>query len=213
MNRGWGDQKECLFYFPGWTLVKWCLYWRSKRRVLENGDVLELIREEENQGEGGYAKVGGVKTSTMSLESRGCDRGDRWDWELLMGVLVTHRGGLDIGGKNTRQQGRVPRFCWPPVTSLESGEESWYWWFPVNREAETKQLNKHRTGSAGKQIYQIVFWNLVNPLLMVFLWRQMTFTDENLEMPLSFMETWTFNLSTWSIVLVIYSSLTCSSKM
>lgn len=40
----------------------------------------------------------------------------------------------------------------------------------------------------------------------------MTLMGENLEMPLSFMETWTFNLSTWNIVLVIYSCITSNSE-
>lgn len=44
---------------------------------MKSGAVRELVREKEEQGDGSYAKVGGIKISTRGLESRRWDRGDR----------------------------------------------------------------------------------------------------------------------------------------
>lgn len=76
---------------------------------------------------------------------------------------------------------------------------------------EQSKLNRFNW-ETGTQSWKTGLFSEKYPLLVIFLRGQMTLTEENLEMPLRFMETWAFEVSTWNVVLVIHCCITSHSK-
>lgn len=86
-----------------------------------------------------------------------------------MGCWSPTEGRWIFGGRAHANQEESQAFYGHLSLAWNAENSHSVWWFPITGEAGTDRLSKHLIGSVGKQVYEIVFWNILNPLLMFFL--------------------------------------------